>query len=299
MAMARNTSIPKPLSLVIGLLLVIGGGGLLTASAISGNETFSALQRGDPVYTERSLSHNTVTLAVIVHAIEEEGADPEPVEGAWVLVGEHPDSREETRFAFRAQQTDEDGRALFDLRPDRYLVLVLPAGEVPFEDGRQRIPLMRAIENGHAVSLNEDTRLGVLIDEEGEVHYNAQSRKEMRERGARHQLFVRVGQMEEDRTRSPVEGATIVVYTYLGEDERGDPVARNATNARGGAAFYLHSGRYIVHVETPDGDDTWFRVGLQQGTSASVMFHPDGSARVAVNGDDGPSSDDGRRNPRG
>lgn len=290
-AMARRTSIPKPLALVIGLLLVIGGGGLLTASAINGNEAFSALQRGDPLYTERSLSQNTVTLAVHVQAIEEEGADPEPVEGAWVLVGQHPTSREETRFSFRAQPTDADGRALFELRPDRYLVLVRTAEEVPFEEGRHRISLMSAIENGHAISLNEDTRLGVLIDEEGEVHYNTQSRGEMREHGARHPLFIRVGQLEENRTRSPVESATIIVYTYLGEDERGDAVARNQTDARGGAGFYLHTGRYIVNVETPDGDQTWFRVGLKQSTSALVMFHPDGSARTSVHGDKDTTTD--------
>jgi hypothetical protein len=262
--MTRTPRFPKSLAVTIGLVIVLSGGGMLTAAALSGGETFAALQRGDPAYTERSLSASTVTLGVHVAAIAE-GERPQPQQGVMVMIYKWTaDGAEgETRAL-----TNERGVALFDLRPQRYIIGIQYEGETA----------------RHALSLQADTRLSVVIDEEGQIHFQTTSREQIRERGSAHNLFVRVAEVGEDRTRQVVEGANVHIYTLKADGTRGDAVARNATDARGGASFYLHEGRYIVSIETPEGAHHAFRIALSQDTNSVVTFMPDGSASTSTQG---------------
>lgn len=272
MNMADKKLSKKTSTLVVGLLL-LGTAGLATAAATDASETLLPMLQGKEIAYERGLSRNSVVLAV--HVASFDGEARAPAQGAVVSIHHMPERQstlqerdDGSNEPIVQKRTDENGRALFELRPGTYMVGVTYDGAA----GR------------HSVQVDANTRLNVIFDEEGQAHFHSIQRTDAAGKGETVPLIVRAYQYSEDG-RSPIEGAKVIVYKAVrGEDGEPafEPYARNLTNAHGGAGFQVPIGAYKVQVTTPDGAIGEHRLKIDSATGLYALFDEDGDASFRV-----------------
>ncbi len=242
-------------ALFSGFLLLASLGFLVTAAADT-NSQLSPFLRGHEFPDERPLSRHEVVLAVHVGSLQ--GDEVERVEGATVSIYSISDGSEEL---VKEKSTDEKGRALFHLKPGAYRAQVDWEGYSASQSGR----------------LRESQRVGVVFDEEGTAFWRLPTpHGQLERKGDFGGLIVRVGEKTNRTDRPvPVEGATVTVYEANDNGARGDEVASATTGPRGGAAFDLPKGRYVVEVSW-EGMAGSASIELRHG--AQLFFLADGDS---------------------
>lgn len=258
---------PKRKALTFSFALLLVSTAFVVSAAASTSGVLAPFHQGSDYPKERGLSRgHTVALGVVVSAIR--GDDPVRVAGATVTVirmaaeaGGLPDQAGRGE-AVAQQTTDDKGRAIFELKPGRYVVNVA----WNTYQGSQPVPVPR------------DMRLGVIFDEEGQAHWNAAPHRDLERRGDLASLFVRTGDNASGHPQ-PIGGVTVNVYALDENRQVGELVASKTTNERGVAVFPLHKGGYRVVAQRGDSSGS-IDVPLRQDVHLGFLFEPDGTVTV-------------------
>lgn len=230
-------------------VLILVSTGFVVSAAAENYGLVEPFLSGREYPEERALTRHGVALAVIVGAFDE--GDRTRVAGAEVTVSRIRAADSTEASAVETKTTDEQGRALFHVRPGFLRVDVTWDGHVATESFRV----------GHS------QRIGLYFDQDGNPHWISADHGSLERRGDTVALLVQVAENESGR-RAPVSGATVSVYRINPDaPEEAELVESKTTGPRGAALFQVPQGPYRVVAE-------W------NGTSASDEMRLHHDARV-------------------